>query len=215
MGSSRFTGKVVADLAGRPLLTFMLERLAPLGLEVVVATSEFDRDDVVAQVAGDAGARVVRGPEADVLGRFALALHLYPAPTVVRLTADCPLIDPALVRAALELQDATAADYASNTVVRTFPDGLDVEVVRSEALLAAAAEATDPYEREHVTPFIYRRPDRFSHVVLRHDEDLSAERWTVDTPEDLDVVRTAVARLGRRTDFGWKEVQRVLDAPRA
>ena len=205
MGSTRLPGKVLADLGGRPLLTFLLERLAVLPWERVVATSALDRDDAVATAAADAGVEVVRGPEQDVLARFALALQTYTPDVVVRLTADCPLTDPALVRAAVDQQRTTGADYVSNTVERTFPDGLDVEVVRAPVLAQAAAEATDQFDREHVTPFVYRHPERFTHEVLRNDDDLSAERWTVDTPEDLEFVRSVVDRLGSGP-FGWRDV---------
>jgi spore coat polysaccharide biosynthesis protein SpsF (cytidylyltransferase family) len=205
MGSTRLPGKVLADLAGRPLLGFLLDRLAGLPWERVVATSDLGRDDPVAAAAAEVDVPVVRGPEQDVLARFALALDTHAPDVVVRLTADCPLTDPELVRRAIELQNATGADYVSNTVVRTFPDGLDVEVVRASALAQAAAEATDPFDREHVTPFVYRHPDRFSHEVLRNDVDLSAERWTVDTAEDLEFVRSVVDQLGA-TAFGWRDV---------
>lgn len=210
MGSTRLPGKVLADLGGRPLLVFMLERLEPLDLEVVVATTDHRRDDPVAEVAAKTGALVVRGPEHDVLARFALALDRFPADLVVRLTADCPLVDPALVEHAVSLLRVTGADYVSNTLVRTFPDGLDVEVVSAGALRAAAAEAIDPAEREHVTPFIYRRTPRFTLRSLRTDELLGDERWTVDTEHDLAFVRSAVERLGGdAVTAGWRTV---LDA---
>ena len=205
MGSTRLPGKVLADLGGRPLLVFLLERLAILPWDRVVATSELDRDDAVAAAATDAGVEVVRGPEQDVLARFALAMETYRPDVVVRLTADCPFTDPELVRAAVEQQQATGADYVSNTVVRTFPDGLDVEVVRAPVLAEAAREATEDFDREHVTPFVYRHPERFTHEVLRNDTDLSAERWTVDTAEDLEFVRSVVDRLGVGP-FGWRDV---------
>ncbi|MEY2478467.1 MAG: spore coat polysaccharide biosynthesis protein SpsF [Actinomycetota bacterium] len=212
MGSTRLPGKVLADLAGRPLLAFLLERLAALPWKRVVATSELDRDDAVAAAAAEAGVAVVRGPEEDVLTRFAMAIDAYEPDLVVRLTADCPLSDPALVRAAVEQQRTAGADYVSNTVVRTFPDGLDVEVVRASVLRQAALEATDGFEREHVTPFVYRHPERFSHEVLRNDVDLSAERWTVDTAEDLEFVRSVVDRLGS-SSFGWRDVLAIAPPP--
>lgn len=209
MGSTRLPGKVLADLAGRPLLAFMLERLRPIPAELVVATSGLARDDAVEAVALSVGVPVVRGPESDVLTRFILALDEHPADRVVRLTADCPLVDPPLVCQALALQRSTDADYVSNSVVRTFPDGLDVEVVRSEVLRLAAEEATTAYDREHVTSYIYGHPGRFSHVVLRNAEDLSRLRWTVDTADDLRFVQAAVEALGARTSFSWTDVLRV------
>lgn len=204
-GSTRLPGKVLADLAGRPMLRFMLDRLARLAVdELVVATSDLPGDDAVASVADDAGVPVVRGPEQDVLARFVLALDRHPADRVVRLTADCPLIDPELVTDAVVLLDD--ADYASNALVRTYPDGLDVEVLTAAALRNAHAEATDPVEREHVTPFVYRRTSRYRLVALRTDELLGDERWTVDTSEDIDNIRALVARLDDPVGATWTDM---------
>jgi spore coat polysaccharide biosynthesis protein SpsF len=210
MGSTRLPGKVLADLGGRPMLRFMIDRLRAAPVDaLVVATSDLSQDDAVADVADAAGLPVVRGPEADVLGRFAAALAAHPADHVVRLTADCPLADPAIVEEAVRRHLVTEADYTSNTIVRTFPDGLDVEVVRAAALRAAIDEATRPDEREHVTPFIYRRPDRFRLAAVVTAPCLADERWTVDTPADLERVRSVVHRLGHGR-FGWRDVLEVM-----
>ena len=209
MGSTRLPGKVLADLGGQPLLAFMLERIGTLPITVVVATSDLGKDDPVAEAADASGVAVIRGPEQDVLARYALALEQYRPDLVVRLTADCPLADPALVSQALEVQVATGATYVSNTLVRTFPDGLDVEVVTAAALRAADTEAVDPDEREHVTPFVYRRPGRFPLRAFRADELLGDERWTVDTAADLAFVRYAVEQVGGQGQWGWRTV---LDA---
>ena len=125
-GSTRLPGKVLQDLGGRPLLRFMLDRLADLHVDqLVVATSTLDRDDAVVEVAFDAGCQVVRGSEADVLERFTDALAVFPADHVVRLTADCPLADPVLIEAVLARHLDRGADYTSNVFPRTFPRGLD------------------------------------------------------------------------------------------
>ena len=206
-GSSRLPGKVLQDLAGRPLLAFLLERLSLLRVDtVVVATSTLDRDDPVADVAARAGVPCVRGPEADVLARFVAALDAHPADFVVRITADCPLTDPALVEAVLELHRRRGADYTCNVLPRTFPKGLDVEVARAAVLRTAAMEAVDPPEREHVMPYLYRHPERFTLANLRSGDDLGEERWTVDTPDDLEAVRGIVGRLGSATSAGWREI---------
>ena len=204
-GSTRFPGKVLADLDGIPVLAFLLRRLAPLGVDhLVVATTEAPADDAVAAVAHAEGADVVRGPTDDVLGRFVLALERHPADIVVRLTADCPLADPALIALALDHFNSDGADYVSNTLVRTFPDGLDVEVVAADVLRTADAESRDPVEREHVTPFVYRRPERFRLGAFRHRTNGSAYRWTVDTPDDLDRVRRLVSTAS--PSAGWEEL---------
>jgi spore coat polysaccharide biosynthesis protein SpsF len=206
-GSTRLPGKVLMSVAGRPMLAFMLERLAGTHVDrLVVATSTDRRDDAVAEVAAAAGVAVVRGSESDVLARFAMALDTHPADVVVRLTADCPLIDPALVDEVVAARAAAGADYASNTIVRTYPDGLDVEVLTAGALSTAAAEATDPAEREHVTPFVYRRPERFRLVSVVGPEALGHERWTVDTADDLERVRAIVAQLDDPIGAGWRDI---------
>lgn len=213
-GSTRLPGKVLADLGGQPMLDFLLARLEPLRAyaPVVVATSTEARDDAVAEVALQAGVAVTRGPEADVLARFLVALGQHPADHVIRLTADCPLTDPGLVAAVVHRHLATGADYTSNVLPRTFPKGLDVEVVRAGVLRTAGAEALDPAEREHVTPFVYRRPERFRLANLAHGEPLGAQRWTVDTPADLETVRTIVAQVGmaRARRMRWEEILSVV-----
>ncbi len=206
MGSTRLPGKVLADLGGRTMLTLVLRRLTPAPVDrLVVATTEDPADEAVVTAALAEGADVVRGSAHDVLARFVAVLDRHPADAVVRITADCPFIDPGLVGAVVARWRDSAADYASNTLDRTYPDGLDVEVVSSGALRAAATESTDPYEREHVTPFVYRRPERFRLAGLRHHDDRSHHRWTVDTAEDLDRVRRLLARVGR-IDFGWEDL---------
>jgi spore coat polysaccharide biosynthesis protein SpsF len=207
MGSSRLPGKVVAELGGRPALAFMLDRLARLAVDqLVVATSTAAADARVEEVAKEKGVTVVRGPEDDVLARFIVALDAYPAMQVVRLTGDCPLMDPALVATALEVHAREGADYTSNTVVRTFPDGLDVEVVTAAALREAYEEAVDPAEREHVTPFVYRRPDRYRLAGFESGDDLGAERWTLDTAADLERIRDIVDQLDDPVGAGWREM---------
>ena len=194
MGSTRLPGKVLMELGGPPLLAFMLGRLSALGgVGLVVATSDHPSDDEIERCAGELGVQVVRGDEADVLDRFGTVLDAYPADHVVRLTADCPLIDANLVSEIIVVHLASGADFTSNTIIRTHPDGLDVEVISAEALRSAAAAATDSSEREHVTPYVYRRPGRFRLAAVRHVERLGHLRWTVDTAEDLARLRDMVA----------------------
>ena len=145
----------------------------------------------------------MRGSESDVLARFIDALDAHPATHVVRLTADCPIADPVLIEAVLARHLDRGADYTSNVFPRTFPRGLDCEVMTAIALRTAHAEATDAAEREHVTPYLYRRPERFALANMRNDEALGAEGWTVDTAEDLEFVRVLVDRMGD-DGFSWR-----------
>jgi len=202
MTSSRLPGKVMAPVLGQPMIGRQLERLgrsARIG-RIVVATSTDPSDDPLAAYVEGLGHLVYRGSLADVLDRFGGAMALVPeADTVVRLTADCPLADWTVIDATIDCRRDAGADYASNTpAVRTYPHGLDVEVMSREALERACREAADPYEREHVTPFIYRRPDEFRLAYLSQPVSLAHLRWTVDLPEDLAFVRDVYARLYSR-----------------
>ena len=209
MSSTRLPGKVLADVAGEPMLALMLRRLeAVRGVaQRIVATSVEAIDDPVAELAAASGMAVARGPRDDVLARFIQAIGDHDGP-VVRLTADCPLIDPEVVDAAVALFERTpGCAYASNVEPRTFPVGLDVEVVSAAVLREIDAEPRSPEEREHVTIFVRRRPDRFPHASLTREPDLSGLRWTVDDGADLEFVRAVVARLGdRRHIAGLDEV---------
>lgn len=203
MSSTRLPGKVLANLAGAPMILRQIERLRRCGglRDLIVATSDHASDDVLANALAAEGVRTFRGPLNDVLGRFAGTLKAAGLPpTFARLTADCPLADPEVIDATLDLFHHSGADYVSNTGEnRTFAVGLDVEVCRTSALVAADAEATDPYEREHVTPFIYRRPNRFTIATHRQDADEGQVRWTVDRPDDLAFAREVYDALYEAT----------------
>lgn len=215
MSSSRLPGKSLADVGGEPSLELLLKRLgrAETLNAIVVATSVEEIDDPVADVAAKAGCRVHRGPRDDVLTRFVEAARGHDGP-VVRITADCPLTDPAVVDGVVRLyEQSPEAVYASNVEPRTFPIGLDAEVISADVLRQIDAAATDPSYREHVTLLARRDRDRFPRVNLESSEDLSELRWTVDHPEDLEFIRRVVERLGRRRyDAGLQEV---LSAVRA
>jgi spore coat polysaccharide biosynthesis protein SpsF len=197
MTSTRFPGKVLADLAGGPMILRQLERVSRadcLDL-IVVATSDDPSDDVLAATVEQAGFPVIRGSLDDVLGRFITAIDAYEPEIVVRLTADCPLASPAVIDQVVNDFLSTGADYVSNTMTPTFPDGLDVEVVTAQSLRKVDELSIDPPEREHVTLGIYRRPELFTIRNVENSSDLSHLRWTVDTQEDLAFVRDVYADL--------------------
>jgi spore coat polysaccharide biosynthesis protein SpsF (cytidylyltransferase family) len=213
MSSTRLPGKVLMDVGGEPVLALMLRRLANARTveRTVVATSDQIDDDDILRVASEAGANTHRGPLDDVLGRVVGAAEGHDG-EIVRLTADCPLIDPDLVDQVVELFHEAGVAYASNVEPRTFPDGLDVEVVSAEALREAADAVEDPLDREHVTTAIRRDPDRYPAVHLVNDRDLGDLRWTVDTEADLAFVRDVVERLGaRRYTAGMAEILELVD----
>jgi len=196
MGSTRFPGKTLVDLAGRPMLEYVVRRVlrAKSVDEVIVATTERSSDDSIATVCARLGVRAYRGPEADVLKRFLGAAETMKAGVIVRVTADCPLIDPEVIDRVVRTRARTHADYASNGLERSWPRGFDVEVFLADALRVADTLAKEPYEREHVTPAIYEHPDRFRLVNVLAPLAARAPNYRVcvDTVEDLQVVRKLV-----------------------
>lgn len=217
MGSSRLPGKVLRELAGRTVLAHLLARLArSRELDgVIVATTTAPSDDAIVAECARLGVRSFRGCEQDVLARYHGAAVACDAAVIVRVTADCPLFDPSVLDAMLaSFRAATLAgdriDYMSNVEVRRFPRGLDAEIFTFAALDSAHREARLDYEREHVTPFVHLQPERFriaSHVA---PEDWSAHRWTLDTPEDWELMAAIFGALG--PDCTTEEVLNLLKA---
>lgn len=210
VGSTRLPRKALLDVRGVSLLARVVQRVrcAARVDAIVVATTRLPEDDAVAAEATALGVHVYRGDVEDVLARYAGAAREFDADPVVRITSDCPLIDPGVIDHVVgALGDA---DFAANTLERTFPRGLDVEVAARRALEIADAEAREPYERAHVMPFIYRRPDRFRLVSITSDLDRASMRWTVDTAEDLELVRAVYARLETGLE-PWREIVEVIE----
>lgn len=219
MGSTRLPGKVLEDLAGRTMLHHVVTRArAAQGIDAVcVATTTLDRDTPLLAAAASAGAAIFRGSEDDVLSRYVGAAEATGAELVVRITSDCPLLDPVLVGEMLALRERLVretgpVDAYSNTFVRTFPRGLDTEIVPADVLADVARTTDDPRAREHVTWHLYQHPERYRLVphVESGDRDRSAERWTVDTTEDLELVRRIYDTLGTDEPFGREAVFDVL-----
>ena len=206
MGSSRLPGKVLADLGGRPVVEHVVNRAAAIdGIDdVVLAIPEGADDDPLEAVAVAQGVRVMRGHATDVLSRYHAAAQLTNADAIVRITADCPLLDPKVSGRVVARFRAGDADYVSNIHPPTFPDGYDTEVMTRAVLETAWREASDRYDREHVTPFIWKQTDRFRVANVSDFENRSAWRMTVDTAADLERLRTIWSRLG--ADAGLDEV---------
>lgn len=214
-GSTRLPSKVLLDLEGAPVLERVLTRLGRCRRldQVVVATTDLSRDDVLAELCRQHGWPCVRGSEQDVLDRYYRAATAHAAEVVVRITSDCPLIEPQVVDRVVDefLQRQPAVSYASNVMPRrTYPRGLDTEVFTFAALERAWREDDRPAFREHVTPYISGNPELFAIHCVEHSEDCSHLRWTVDTPEDMELVRRIYGALGG-DDFTWDEVRALLD----
>ncbi len=207
LNSTRLPNKVVADICGKPLIERLLARLAAAHQvsEVVVAIPDTPSEDRLEAIVRQIGFPVVRGPERDVLARFNLAASMWSPRNVVRITADCPLIDPGLVDFIIERHRESGAGYTSNTLNPTYPDGLDVEVFSLATLDFAHRQARTPYEREHVTPFMKSSPN-VTRESVENACDLSAARWTVDEPEDLLLIRSVYAHFSEDHLFAWKQV---------
>jgi spore coat polysaccharide biosynthesis protein SpsF len=213
-GSTRLPGKVLLPLLGEPLLARVVHRVGRARTidATVVATTTLAADDAIAALGKREGWLVERGSENDLLERYLAAARAHDAERVVRITSDCPLIDPGLIDDVVGALAAAGSDYASNTLEpRTFPRGLDVEAMTMAALEEAGREDPDPASREHATPFLYRHPDRFRLTAVRSPIDLSVHRWTVDTPEDYELVRRIYGGLGR-DDFSWRDALTVVEA---
>jgi spore coat polysaccharide biosynthesis protein SpsF len=240
MASSRLPDKVLLDIHGRPMLVWVVERTrrAKRVDQVVVATTDSAADDPVADCCERSGSPFYRGSESDVLDRYYQAAGRYGADVIVRITADCPLIDPDLIDDTLEVFTNEGLDFATNRLPppwgRTYPIGMDTEVFSYAALDRAWKETDQSYQREHVTPYFYedappehlhydetlRRsyraadywfqtatsPRSFKVALLHHLEDCGHHRWTVDTPQDLELVREIVFRFVDRDDFSWLDI---------
>lgn len=212
MSSSRLPGKVLQPLGGMPMILYMAQRVARARLldDVVVLTSTHHSDDVLADTVTAAGLKVFRGDLDDVLKRFADAAQAVDADEIVRLTGDCPLMDPALVDAVLALRREQSADYASNVAPPNFPDGMDVECFTRSVLARAHSEAVRPSEREHVTLWMRSADVALRRANLAGAADLSSLRLTVDYADDLALVRRLVDGFGRLTDFDLFDILRAL-----
>jgi len=210
--SSRLPGKVLMDLGGQPVLAWCVLRLqrARSVDQVVVATSQDAADDAIVRLCQAHQWPVYRGSQYDVLDRYYQAARQLRAEVIVRVTADCPFIDPGLVDQVVAEFHRTGADFAANRLPpplkRTYPIGLDTEVCSFAGLERAWKEAKEKFEREHVMPYFYDQPGRFKVHVVNHDPDYGSLRWTLDTAEDLNLLRAVVERLGGRMDFSWQEV---------
>lgn len=199
MTSTRLPGKILKKVLGKPLLAYQAERLLRVRLadQVVIATTKNDEDEAIVDFCEEQSLSFFRGSEEDVLSRYYGAAISYGADVVVRVTSDCPLIDPAVIDDVIGfyLKNFEKYDYVSNTFKRTFPRGMDTEVFSFRALKTAYLEAETIPDREHVTPFIYKNKERYNVANVSHSSDQSRHRWTVDTLEDFELVRRILERL--------------------
>lgn len=214
MGSTRLPGKVLQDLGGATMLERVVSRVrrSRLAGEILVATTTQPEDEAIVAESGRLGVAVFRGSEQDVLDRYYQAARQARAEVVLRITADCPFTDPALLDELLLAFLGHRPDYASNCLTRSYPRGLDAEVMTFAALSRAWREASKPYQREHVTPYLYENPSQFKLLSVAGEEDDSECRWTVDTAEDLEFARAVYLHFQNKEDFGWRDVRSLAAA---
>jgi spore coat polysaccharide biosynthesis protein SpsF len=212
MGSTRLPGKVLLDLAGRTMLARVVRRVGrAAGIdELVVATTVASADDPIVEECRQLGVACFRGSEPDVLDRYYRAAGAHQADVAVRITADCPLIDPGETGRVIRAFFERKPDYASNVLRRTYPRGLDTEVMTAATLARAWREADEPYQRTHVTPYIYQHPESFRLLAVTGEQDRSVHRWTVDSRDDLEFVRAVYLRMDGDDAFSWQGVLRLL-----
>ncbi|KJR96191.1 MAG: spore coat protein [Peptococcaceae bacterium BRH_c4a] len=213
VSSTRLPGKALMPLLGKPMLIRQIDRVRRAGLidRLLVATSSDASDDPLEKLCLENGIVCFRGSMDDVLDRFYQAAKPGKPDHVVRLTGDCPLTDPRLIDRVIAFHLRGGFDYTSNTVNPTFPDGLDVEVLRFSCLRQAWEEAKLPSQREHVTLFLHRHPERFSIGSLKNGSDLSSLRWTVDEPPDFELVtRIYEALYPSNPEFATEDILALL-----
>jgi spore coat polysaccharide biosynthesis protein SpsF len=233
MSSTRLPGKVLLDIGGDTMLGRVVRRVrrAALVQQTIVAATQSTADQPIVGECSSLGVEVFRGSEQDVLDRFYQAARSCQAEAVVRVTSDCPLIDPGLIDRVVRAFQRYGPDYASNVLHRTYPRGLDTEVVSFAALERACRQAAEPYQRIHVTPYLYQHPGCFRLLSVTRwavaaispstmvrpaarsqqpPTGAAQYRWTVDTQEDLDFVREVYRRLGNDESFRWTEVLDLL-----
>ena len=213
MGSTRFPNKVMRPIKGVPMIELLIRRLSLCRRldRIVLATSQAPVNTPLAEHVRGMGFDVYQGSENDVLDRYYQAAMPYRPDAVLRITGDCPLIDPELVDLVVAEYEAQGVEYLSNVLPPTYPDGLDAEIFSFRALETAARQATKHAEREHVTPYI-RESGLFRVGNIAQEQDLSGERWTVDEPADFEVVAAVFNHFYPRIDFGWRDVVDLLRA---
>ncbi|MCZ8344728.1 MAG: aminotransferase class III-fold pyridoxal phosphate-dependent enzyme [Leptospira sp.] len=211
MGSTRLPNKVMKQVNGVPLIELLIKRLsgAKLVNQIMLATSTDDKNIPLVNHVRSLGYDVFQGSENDVLSRYYHAVKDIKPDAIVRITGDCPLVDPKIVDQIIETFLEKKVDYASNTIKPTYPDGIDVSMASFQALERAFKEATSEFDREHIMPYI-RNPEKFKLANVEYKEDYSKERWTVDEPEDFEVIQNVFNHFHPRIDFSWLEVLQLL-----
>jgi spore coat polysaccharide biosynthesis protein SpsF len=212
-GSTRLPGKVLKELCGKPVLWHVWNRVSRARKvdDIIIATTTLPEDNLIQDFCELNNISFYRGSSNDVLSRYYYAAQKYNAETIIRITADCPVIDPIIIDNMINVYQAETIDYMSNGMVRTFPRGLDAEIFSFSILERTHNEAKLEYEREHVTPYIYKHPEIFSLKSFLNNIDLSFHRWTLDTEEDFELIKIIYDSLySKETIFLLDDILRLF-----
>lgn len=207
MGSTRLPGKVLKKIKDKSILQHVIDRVSTVKNldEIIIATTKNQRDNAIIDEAVRLGVKYYRGDEEDVLGRHYYAAKDNSIDIIVRITSDCPVIDPIIIEQMINkfmtLNKIQTVDYMNNTLEATFPRGMDTEIFTFKSLEKAFIEAKNNYEREHVTPYIYLNPDKFNIIVFKNSSDFSKYRLTLDTPQDLQVIENIYDKLYKKSEI--------------
>lgn len=216
MTSTRLPGKVLKEVLDKPLLEYQIERVRKSKLinEVIIATTTNSTENPIIEFCDRLNINYYRGSEENVLERYYNAALKYNADIIVRLTSDCPVIDPFEIDKAINyyLENQNSFDYVSNTLIRTYPRGMDTEVFPFTILEKTYNEAKQQHEKEHVTPYIYSNPDKFRLGFVSYHKDISKYRWTVDTEEDFTLISKIIEALYLRdSDFSMDDIVSIIE----
>lgn len=217
-GSTRLPGKIFKDLCGKPILRHVVNRLSHSKFldKIIIATTTLPEDDLVEKFCVENNILFSRGSSEDVLSRYYEAAKKFEADIIIRITSDCPVIDPQILDNMIEefiaINKTEQLDYMSNSIRRTFPRGLDVEIFTFDVLEKIFNEANQTYEREHVTPYIYQHPGIFKIKNFAGEKDYSFHRWTVDTPEDYELIKKIYEALyDPKKIFLFEDILKLFD----
>jgi len=208
-GSMRLPRKVLRTVLGKSMLEHLIIRLRRTKMvdNIIIATTESKEDTAIVEIAGNLGIKSYQGSADDVLDRFYQVARKFGLRHIVRITADCPLMDPSVVDKGIEYYFSSGADYCSNVLERTFPDGEDVEVFSFNALEQAWREAGLSFEREHVTPYIRKHPEQFKLTNFKNNVNISDKRWTLDREEDFIFIKKVYEGLYPKNPcFGMEDI---------
>jgi len=212
--SSRLPGKVLKPILGEPMLIRQIERINRCKKlsRLIVATSNEESDDFLSKELEEREIKIFRGELDDVLDRFYQAAKLYKPAHVVRLTGDCPLADPKIIDLVISEHVKNNVDYTSNISPPTYPDGLDVEIMRFSVLENVWQHATEQSDREHVTLYIRNHPEKYSQYNVVSDKDYSKLRWTVDEDSDYIYIKKIYEALSQSNpQFGFEEILEYIE----